>query len=712
LIFKGEVSRYHPADILTFLCHLGSNGVLSIIHDDQTLTVTLKDGKLVDAHSGRADEKILQIFLFKRFITNDQLIRLKQIRQETGMSVREILDGLKIEMVPAIRDVFETGIKEVLWEFFLLERGEFHFTEVVVDVDPKAPAFDCQAITLEIAVQMDEWREIEKSLFSLESRIYPRTAVADSRGLTDLEKVLIGLAAKNLTAREVIKLTPCSSYEGLKVVGNLYARKLIDLQQPAEQPLQAADESVQDALFVEFKRALKKIVSTGDILKKLSAVTEFCKNYFEQILILTARDLYILQCVIITVKKDGTTQQKTIEHPLRRLDQDQGFYAVYRSGVGFLGKAYESDLLKGLIDSPLSGECAIIPIGTQKDIAIMLYVATGREQHGLNAFHYLELLSWLFNPPVEKPQAQDEAAGSSMAVKGSQTAVVSSPALAATPDLMSRLVDKIEDLPPLPSLVFRILDLLADPEFAMDKLEKLIGQDQSLVAKLIKVSNSVLYGGTGDVHSLREALTRLGMKIVKGLVITTSTRILFPKTNSGMGILSKALWEHSVECGLAAQCVARKIGYSSPEEAFVGGVLHDIGKLVIMLKLPEQYRQIEKTSKSEGTNELDIESQLLGFDHTMIGEKLMNKWGMPTNLKDCVRLHHRFREKEANGLLIPIIAYGNCLSHACSIHAEINQMKHQADMDSLAERFHLTEAQTASLQKEVTEIFQNVDMFD
>jgi len=166
LIFEGELSRYHPADILMFLSHLGSNGVLSIIHHDQTLTVALKDGKLVNAHSARADEKILQFFLFQKFINSTQLTRLNQLKQETGMSVSQILEELKIEMTPTIRSIFETGIKEAILEFFLLESGEFNFTDVVVDVDPKAEAFDCQLISLETATQVDEWRDIEKNLLN------------------------------------------------------------------------------------------------------------------------------------------------------------------------------------------------------------------------------------------------------------------------------------------------------------------------------------------------------------------------------------------------------------------------------------------------------------------------------------------------------------------------------------------------------------------
>lgn len=712
MIFKGELSRYHPADILMFLSHLGSNGILSITHDSQTLTVTLKDGKLVDAHSARTDEKTLRILFFKKIINNNNLMRLNQIKQETGMPVSQILQELKIEMTPAIREACATGIKEALLEYFLLESGEFNFTDVVVDTHPQAATFDCRGIALEIASQVDEWRDIEKNLFSLESRIRPTAAVGDTPGLTDLEKAVVGVAAKNLTTRQVIQLLPYSSYRGLKAVEDLYERKLLDLQPPVEALSQKTEEPIQDALFIEFKRAFKKIVSTGDILKRLSAVVAFCKNYFEQILILTARELHILQCTLVRVRKDGTIQQKKIKQSLGRLDQDPGFYAVHRSGIGFLGNAYASNLLKGLIDLPSRGECAIIPVGKQKDIAIMLYVVTGDEHHGLNAFHYLELLSWLLTPQAENQLQSGQTVETFAANPAPQSAGAKSPVPRADSDLLSQLVEKIEDLPPLPALVFQILDLLADPEFAMDKLEKLLGQDQSLVAKLIKVSNSVLYGGVGDINSLREALTRLGTRTVKSLVLTTSTRTFFPKNQSHMGIWSQLLWQHAVECGLAARCIARKVGFNDPDEAFVGGVLHDLGKLIILLKFPEQYRQIQKMSKSEGIDKLDYESQLLGFNHTVIGEKLMKKWKMPTRLKDCVQLHHRFKEVNGGDLLIPIVAYGNCLSHAFSVHAEINQIEYQADMDYLVERLQLPEARNADLQNEVKENFQNDNLFD
>jgi len=712
LIFKGELSRFHPADILIFLSHLESNGVLSVRYNGETLTIALKDGRLVDTHSRQGDDKLLRILFFNKMIDNNQLKHFSQVKQETGMPLGQILEELKIDITPAMRDVFADGIQEVLLEFFLLESGEFHFTDVMVDMGLAAKAFDCRFISLEMARQTDEWRDFDKNLCSLESRIKPTAAVTKAHDLSDLEKAVIGLASKNLTLRRVIQLIPYPSFQSLKTVENLFSRKLLDLQPLAGSQPEVLKSPVYDALFFEFKRAFKKIVAADDIRKKLSAVVSFCKNYFERILVLTARDLQILQGTLIRVEKNGSIQQKKIEQPMGRLDEDPGFYAVYRSGVGFLGKAYPSSLLGNLIDLPSSGECAIIPVGKRNDISLMLYVVTADEQHGLNAFHYLELLAWLIGPPAEHPPLPDQPIISTEAAGSPKIAAVKSPSASPSSDRIQAMIDKVEDLPPLPSVVFQILELLADPDFAMDKLEKLVRQDQSLVAKLIKVSNSVLYGGIGDVGSLREALARLGARTVKSLVLTTSTHTFFPKTQSGIGIWSQLLWQHSVECGLAARCVARKTGRSDADEAFVGGVLHDIGKLVILLKFPDEYRRIQKMSKSEGVYELAVESELLGCDHTMIGEKLMKKWKMPAGLKDCVQLHHRFREADEGDQLIPIVAYGNYLSHTYSFHSEISQMEKPTDIDYLVKRLRLTEAQNEALQKEITENFQNDNLFD
>lgn len=712
MIFKGDLSRYHPADILMFLSHLNSNGILSIIHNDLAITVSFKNGKVADAYSARADEKVLRIFFFRKFINESQLKRLNQLKQETGMSISLILDELKIKKTAAIREILECGIRETLLEYFLLEKGNFNFTDVVIDVDPEAPLYDCQSVALATATQMDEWREIEKNLFSLESRIYPATATPDENMLTAMEKAVIGMADHNRSIRNVVQLMPCLSHTGLKVVQDLYNRNLIRLIPPVEAILEQSDEATQDELFLEFKRAFKKILFSNDTESRLSALTAYCKNYFEEILTFKFRELEVLECSHLKVEKDGAVRQETMQSPYVRMDRDAAFHTVYRSGISYLGNTYDSPLVKDLIDLPDNGECAIIPVGMHQDIAVMLYVVHVGQKNGLGAFHYLELLSWLFSPSAMKLSENTLAAGSGEGGGRQPGAAAKSPSQGADRSAILQLVEKIEELPPMPALVFRILDLLANPDFSMEDLERLIGRDQSLVANLIKVSNSVLYGGVGTVHSLRDALTRLGSRTIKSLVLIHSTRTFFPEAKSGLGSSSRLLWHHSVECGLASQHLAGMLRHGDPSEAFVGGILHDIGKLVVLLQLPEKYRRIQAICHAENADELEIESKILGSDHAAIGEMLMKKWKMPANLRECVQFHHQVRIVNTENLLVPIVACGNWLSHIHSEHAEIRKVKPPEETDFLVERLRLTPQQMETLGKELKESFQNNNVFD
>jgi HD-like signal output (HDOD) protein len=116
--------------------------------------------------------------------------------------------------------------------------------------------------------------------------------------------------------------------------------------------------------------------------------------------------------------------------------------------------------------------------------------------------------------------------------------------------------------------------------------------------------------------------------------------------------------------------------------------------------------------KSEGANELALESEVLGCDHAEIGDKLMKKWKMPPSLRACVQMHHRFKETGDDDLLVPIVAYGNYLAHTCGAQAESNQMESQADIDALVIRLQLTEEQNKALKDEIIEDYQNNNLFE
>jgi len=168
MIFKGDLRQFHPMDALMFLSHLGLNGMLSVTLGDKLLSLSFKDGFLVDAYSQIGDDKILRTIVFRKLISEDQLKRILQIMRETGMAVRQILENLNYFSLSRIKEELESSIKEVLLEFFLLENGQFQFTDVLVDTDGAQTSFTVQNIVLEIVSQADEWRDFETSIISMD----------------------------------------------------------------------------------------------------------------------------------------------------------------------------------------------------------------------------------------------------------------------------------------------------------------------------------------------------------------------------------------------------------------------------------------------------------------------------------------------------------------------------------------------------------------
>jgi putative nucleotidyltransferase with HDIG domain len=205
--------------------------------------------------------------------------------------------------------------------------------------------------------------------------------------------------------------------------------------------------------------------------------------------------------------------------------------------------------------------------------------------------------------------------------------------------------------------------MLADSNRSMPEVSAVLAEDQAMVARILKVSNSPLYRSGEEIRTLRHALTRLGVKTIRNLVLSASTRSMFPMAHTTLGMWSRALWQHAKECALCARAVARAIGYSDPEEAFAGGMLHDLGKLIILLNHADAYRQIRKKQFSKNQSSVEAEQSVLGFDHTVAGEMLMKKWQMPPILRACVRYHHQSEEVEEFQQVVRIVSYGNHLSN-------------------------------------------------
>ncbi|MDR2368478.1 MAG: HDOD domain-containing protein [Deltaproteobacteria bacterium] len=195
-------------------------------------------------------------------------------------------------------------------------------------------------------------------------------------------------------------------------------------------------------------------------------------------------------------------------------------------------------------------------------------------------------------------------------------------------------VRKIKNLPTVPGIVAKISRMVENPETSAAEVGRLISQDQVLSAKVLRMANSAFFGMSRKISSISQALVILGFEVVKGLVLTSSVFDMIQKSMTG-------LWEHSIGCAAASGAVATLLGREDAEEILVAGLLHDLGKVVLALNLPDEMRLILNKVASGDILFYEAENQLLDFDHSELGQWLAEHWNLPESLAEPMRLHHR-----------------------------------------------------------------------
>jgi len=192
---------------------------------------------------------------------------------------------------------------------------------------------------------------------------------------------------------------------------------------------------------------------------------------------------------------------------------------------------------------------------------------------------------------------------------------------------------QVADLPTLPDVLEEVTRLVEDPDASTEAIAKVISRDQVLSAKVLKMVNSPIYGFPGRISSIQHALVLLGFNVIRGIIISTS---VFDMMVQNM----KGLWEHSLGCATACNIIARRAGFEDPEEYAVAGLLHDLGKVVTAVQLPDLHAAILSTVRDKDLTYLQAEKDVLGFGHDRINAWLARHWGLPPNIREAMARHH------------------------------------------------------------------------
>ena len=207
------------------------------------------------------------------------------------------------------------------------------------------------------------------------------------------------------------------------------------------------------------------------------------------------------------------------------------------------------------------------------------------------------------------------------------------------PDL-HKIISRIDDLPTLPRTVLKITELVNDPKSSAKDLARIITDDQVLTARLLKLVNSSFYGFPQKISTVTNAIVLLGFDAIRSLLLTTSVFDLFAGRNKKMKQDQERFWDHSLGCAVGAKVIGNYLRHDKIEELFVSGLLHDIGKIVEMLYLPEDFANVVAAINKNNILMITAEEEVLGYSHAEIGKLLAGKWNLPVKLEQVIAHHH------------------------------------------------------------------------
>lgn len=278
---------------------------------------------------------------------------------------------------------------------------------------------------------------------------------------------------------------------------------------------------------------------------------------------------------------------------------------------------------------------------------------------------------------------------------------------------LETLLKEVDRLPPMPEVVVRALDLIDDPRCKISELSKVLNLDHALMLRALRWANSSLYGLRYQVTTVDQAIMTLGLKTIRELVVAASVDELLNQQVIGYSLERGELWRHSVTVAAGSRYIAQQRKFENPNQAFVAGMLHDIGKLAFdrLLQSDRRYMTDWNAMREQGMSFIEMERALTGHDHARIGGVIAGKWKLPDPLCNAIEFHARPGAITKDIDLVSFVYLADVAAHQAGIGVSSNSSDDSLD-DAILTRLNWTPADMEALiQHEVGAIEEAEAMF-
>lgn len=204
---------------------------------------------------------------------------------------------------------------------------------------------------------------------------------------------------------------------------------------------------------------------------------------------------------------------------------------------------------------------------------------------------------------------------------------------------IQRKLESLSQIPTMSVVAGEVLTVVDNPNFGAARLSKLIERDQALAARVLSVANSPFYGFSRRISTINLAVVILGTDVIKEILLSLIIKGFFARIQSSVFDID-AFWHYSVFCASTTRYLARQFGYRVAGEAFVAGLMHDIGVLIIAQVFSKELLLIREYQMKKGTSMLEAEQNILGCNHSDIGAWIAERWNLPGQLQTAILKHH------------------------------------------------------------------------
>ena len=222
----------------------------------------------------------------------------------------------------------------------------------------------------------------------------------------------------------------------------------------------------------------------------------------------------------------------------------------------------------------------------------------------------------------------------------------------------------VEDLPSLPAVVMELLGSIDQDDIDIGSLAKKVSNDPALTAKTLRLANSSAYGLQVKATTIQQAMTFLGFQATRNLITAAALTGCFPAGRC-LGFNDKAFWRHSIATAACARALARRVRFNA-DYAFTAGLLHDIGRLVLVARFPDRYQAVLSLRDKRDCELIEAERALLGVDHVDAGVALAGHWNFSDTMRQAIAFHHA-PEAPGAGFLATIVHVASAVVHALDL---------------------------------------------